>query len=950
MSEPCSCHSGCDCGGCAGTEPLTPQTIANRPGLDALAWRVGTHSSFRETMQARLSSADFPALAGLTTREASDPAIALLDAWAVVADVLTFYQERIANEGYLRTATERRSVLELARLVGYELRPGVASSVYLAYTIEEKPRPIVAPGSPVTPVATSLDEPETVVPAGSRAQSVPGPGELPQPFETSEDLQARAAWNRLQVRLTRPQQPGKLLQAESWPVALYLQGIATQLKANDPLLIATGSGATPSLYRVLAVKTDPVQDRTRADVEPWWKSAFHPAGPGPATTPPQAPATAEALAAFLAQATDLEMYGVAPGATAVRVVASLDRLQDALAAGAEEAALPSQIDETLTQLRAELQLLVAGKLRAKRLLYWLKHLVTDLQAIKTLSTTTEAASPVPPQLADLLGTLGRPPRPQPANSLHLARDVETLFASGSDLPAKLLAVARPELAAGLYAAWANVPVTPAPSLKVCALRLRASVFGHNAPLPPQGDFPDWHVNPAGDLRDVDLDSSYPQLTPGGWIALQRPDKLLIAGISQVTEQSRAAYGIAGKTTRVLLDRAWRDEADDFAVVRGTAVYAQCETLPLAAEPIAEPLCGQQIELAGLYEGLAPGRWLIVAGERADIGPTDGQGKVTVPVPGVPAAELVMVAGVTQGVAQRQSDNQAFDLPGERIHTLLTLATPLAYCYRRDTLTIFGNVAHATHGETKAEVLGSGDGAQALQSFTLRQPPLTYVSAPTPSGIASTLQVRVNDLLWHQAASLASLGPTDRSYLTSTEDGGATSVIFGNGVRGARPLTGVANIRAAYRAGIGRVGNVKAQQISQLATRPLGVKGVINPLAASGGGDPESRDQARRNAPLAVMALDRLVSVEDYADFARTFAGVGKASAARLSHGRVQLVHVTIAGEDDIPILESSDLFVNLGLALRRFGDPRQPIQVALRDRRLLAISAGVRILPDYEWE
>lgn len=61
----------------------------------------------------------------LTSREADDATIALLDAWATVADVLTFYQERIANEGYLRTATERRSVLELARLVGYQPRPGV---------------------------------------------------------------------------------------------------------------------------------------------------------------------------------------------------------------------------------------------------------------------------------------------------------------------------------------------------------------------------------------------------------------------------------------------------------------------------------------------------------------------------------------------------------------------------------------------------------------------------------------------------------------------------------------------------------------------------------------------------------------------------------------------------------------------------------------------------------
>ena len=43
----------------------------------------------------------------LTARDPDDPAIALLDAWATVADVVTFYQERIANEGFLRTATER---------------------------------------------------------------------------------------------------------------------------------------------------------------------------------------------------------------------------------------------------------------------------------------------------------------------------------------------------------------------------------------------------------------------------------------------------------------------------------------------------------------------------------------------------------------------------------------------------------------------------------------------------------------------------------------------------------------------------------------------------------------------------------------------------------------------------------------------------------------------------
>jgi hypothetical protein len=99
-----------------------------------------------------------------------------------------------------------------------------------------------------------------------------------------------------------------------------------------------------------------------------------------------------------------------------------------------------------------------------------------------------------------------------------------------------------------------------------------------------------------------------------------------------------------------------------------------------------------------------------------------------------------------------------------------------------------------------------------------------------------------------------------------------------------------------------------------------------------------------------MALDRLVSVQDYEDFARTFAGIGKASSVRLSDGHRQLVHLTVAGADDIPIAENSDLYRNLLQALRQFGDPQQPLRVEVRELMLLIISARVRILPDHQWE
>ncbi len=156
---------------------MTDSTRTNRPGRSALRYRLGTQPTFLRRMLEGLSRQEIPAvehrgerpLAKLATREPSDPAVALLDAWATAADVLTFYQERIADEGFLRTSDERRSVLELARAVGYELMPGVAARAWLAFDVEE-----------TSGVAT--------VPAGTQVLSIPGQDQRPQTFETSREL------------------------------------------------------------------------------------------------------------------------------------------------------------------------------------------------------------------------------------------------------------------------------------------------------------------------------------------------------------------------------------------------------------------------------------------------------------------------------------------------------------------------------------------------------------------------------------------------------------------------------------------------------------------------------------------------------------------------------------------------------------------------------------------
>ena len=233
------------CGCCEGISARTPLEVYNRPGLSAIAYRVGTHARFKRSMLARLS--ELPTLRGLNTRDDDDFAISLLDAWATVADVLTFYEERVANENYLRTATERASLLNLARLIGYEPRPGVAASAHLAFDLED------APGAPNA----------VAIEAGTKVQSLPGPGEIPQTFETVELIEARPEWNALRPRRSRPKVPGM------GDTEVFLEGVTTGLAPGDALLLVGRERETDpgsenwDLRLVRTVREDPAAGHTR---------------------------------------------------------------------------------------------------------------------------------------------------------------------------------------------------------------------------------------------------------------------------------------------------------------------------------------------------------------------------------------------------------------------------------------------------------------------------------------------------------------------------------------------------------------------------------------------------------------------------------------------------------------------------------------------------------------
>ncbi len=894
-NKSCGCTTSCDC--CAGTRQWTPAPIANRPGLDEIAYRAGLHGEFFETMKARLSTMTveapgvdgqtletFRPLEGLTTRDPSDPSIALLDTWATVGDVLTFYQERIANEGYLRTAQERRSILELSRLTGYALRPGVASSVYLAYTLED---------SQAEPV---------VIEAGRRCQSIPGPGEAPQFFETSEKLAARREWNNLKVQTTRPQ----VLQAATCFLIprLVVAGTTTGLKAGDTLLIEFDGGQSFVTRRVTGIVPDFTAARTTVD---------------------------------------LFLY---PGlAASMLLLVQFQTAIGKLSAGS-----------LLTEATQELiKLLQAGeRIDPLRWTAWL-----DNRADGVISPAEE---PLFQQLAkDIVGAVGRegeapsttdvqliealllPPAEQKRSSQALGRTLESAFAPGADNNAQLLVGFATELKRTYFGAFANANLTGLKNRPpvVYAMRASAQLFGSTVSkiatfddnvLQPQNLWDEWDLDGTEGARTAFLDQGYDAIAPGGYIILRSRFGQQIRKVTDVETAPRTAYGVSGKSTELTLGEDWwkADQKTGMAELRATLVLAQSEPLELVDEPVTGDINGQEIGLGQLYEGLTSGRWVILSGERTDV---NGSAQVR-------GVELHMVSGLKTSAARY----------GEPQRTTLVLATPTAYRYKRDTLTIYGNVVKATNGETRQETLGSGDGAVPLPTFALKQPPLTFVAAPTAAGVESTLAVYVNNVQWHEKPTLAGATASDRVFVTQTDNAGVTSVTFGNGVQGARLPGGVENIQAVYRSGIGRGGNVLAEQISLVQTAPLGIKSVINPLRASGGADAEGRDQARENAPLAVMALDRLVSLQDYEDFTRTFAGIGKARVAKLTDGQRKFIHLTIAGADDIPIDTTSDLYRNLLLALTKYGDPDLPVRVDSRELLALVLSANVKIGADYRWE
>jgi hypothetical protein len=374
--------------------------------------------------------------------------------------------------------------------------------------------------------------------------------------------------------------------------------------------------------------------------------------------------------------------------------------------------------------------------------------------------------------------------------------------------------------------------------------------------------------------------------------------------------SRSAFALSGKSTILTADAT--KLAPFRATVRSLTVLVGSLELILVEELDPTLLEGDTVRFPASLPALPEGRRVSVEGTDATTG-----------------ANVSWLATVKSCTASPTEDAW-----------MVTFEQPLETSLTRASARFRGNVVQATHGRSCVETLGHGDGRQTWPEFTLAHHPLTHLASAThPRGVAPALAVSVEGILWEAVEDFYGKGPEDPIYTIRNGDDGVTRIRFGDGITGRRLPTGVNTVKAVYRADLGAAGNLAPGSIRMLMTRPLGVQEVHQPLPSTGGEDPEVREDARRNAPLPIKALDRLVSLSDYADFARAFAGIAKAASTWGRFGLQQGILLTIAGVDGAEVADDSDLGLKFREAIGRFRDPTVPFEILNHEPLPFALAA-----------
>lgn len=805
-------------------------------------------------------------LPDLKTREEDDPTIALLDVCAVTLDVLSFYQQQFNTECYLNTATELFSVRELARSINYELNPGVAAQVYLAFQID----------------ANANNTGVAFIPAGTQIQSTPQQGKLPQSFETSLDLTAYAAWNQI-----TPYQPQVTLyqNIHQSTVNVWLSGISTGLVAGDVLLLIgkVNQTSTQAAYSLIVqtLVVDIPNNRTQVTWQENW-----------ATDPSSGASKDLSGNHVVLNSTDtltnpqLWVFNQQTGSFGnnAPLVSSFPTSSYYMQPGRNDWDAKSQIPSGTGIIPTVWKNSQAAYFGANNTFVpkiYLSQSISDIApgGFVLLSVENSSAN-----------------ASYPYQKLYVLQTSEEVSCADFGLSGQVTFITLNDMQGNSASNDANF------------LFRSTAIYLQNKPL----DLYTEVIDDESFVLSSDNQNGIPlanTLSP----SLQTGQKVVISHLPETLSETITWDGNSPETIPL------NDSNNKFifTLTSPPKFTYQPDTTTISSDAIKTPV---NVTL-DLSDSTQP-KFFVISPVNP-IPASSGDTPLTLTGDLLQQSEMFTIGDISFIDTTEQANTSGTSAIPGRI--TIYPENPLVNRYYPRTTLIYGNVVAATHGATVSQVLGSGDATQSNQTLNLQKLPLTYLPSSLTNtaipGIASTLTVMVNEVIWDETPSLYGLTPNSKNYVLTQEDNGQVNITFGDGLQGARLPTGQENITATYRQGIGTIGNVPGNSLILLQTRPQGVLSVTNPAAAAGGVDPESLDSAYQNAPSGVLTLNRLVSQTDFENYASTQTSVGKSRADFLSqaHGQPVLFMTLSApngaamSQDDIQtLLCSISQISNLG--------------------------------------
>jgi hypothetical protein len=169
-------------------------------------------------------------------RSEADMGIMLIELFSYVADELSYSQDRVANEAFLRSARARSSVSNHLQLIDYHIQNGLSANAFIKVEIKKS---------------------SAIIPAGFQVSTPPEKGEEGRAtiiVETLEDQLVNVEWNKIPVERIKKEDSNNDSSSGTIHLSAILERSNVELKRGQHLLLFQEDPLTGDITKKTIVK------------------------------------------------------------------------------------------------------------------------------------------------------------------------------------------------------------------------------------------------------------------------------------------------------------------------------------------------------------------------------------------------------------------------------------------------------------------------------------------------------------------------------------------------------------------------------------------------------------------------------------------------------------------------------------------------------------------------